>query len=284
LHLLVASESTNKCNHLVFDPTAKDWKKQGELPFAPSQYDAWRQVGKEVHLACVKEQHVHFLRYDGKSWTKPVKIASSENKTNLVTRVRMAVDRRGGAHVAWWTAHPQARLHGYAVIREGQVNTEPLKFDQAPIHQDDFDLGMDPEGQVLLAYRADLPEGQPQALQVHIRRRDGKGWSKPQTVGGEGEVLFGDIFVVSCEGRILVSWLSRESYRAGGGVTVKGMRRYSVHDGKSWTASRWCASETDLVGGRSPMGAIRPGVCIDKDSRVHMAWGSSYCVLPQLKQ
>jgi hypothetical protein len=281
LHLLLEGD---KCNHLVFDPTANQWKKQAELPFAPGHDSSWRQFGKEVHLACVEGQYVHYLRYDGKSWTKPLKIEHSENKTELVTRVRMAVDRKGGAHVAWWTAHPQARIHGYAVIREGQVKAEPLKFDQAPLHRDDFDLGIDPEGQLLLAYKADLPEDHCDTLKVHIRRRDGKGWTEPETVGGEGEVLFGDIFVVWCEGRTLVSWLSREKYTEGGFATVKGVRRFSVHDGKCWTASRWCALETDLVGGHGPMGAIRPGICIDKNGRVHMAWGSSHCVVTQLKK
>jgi hypothetical protein len=284
LNLLVVSESANKCNHLVFDPTANQWKRQAELPFAPSQYSSWRQFGKEIHLACVEEQHVHYLRYDGKSWTKPVKIEHSENKTSGVTRVRMAVDRKGGAHVAWWTAHPQHPVHGYAVIHEGQVNAEPLKFDQAPIHQDNFDLGIDPEGQLLLAYKADLSEGHRETLKVHIRRRDGKGWTNRETVGGEGELLFGDIFVVWCEGRTLVSWLSREKSTAGGFVTVKAVRRFSVHDGKSWTFSRRCALESGLGGGYDLMGAIRPGVCIDKDGRVHMAWGSSHCVVTQLKK
>ncbi len=284
LHLLVVSESANKCNHLVLDPTANRWTRQAELPFAPSQYSSWRQCGQEVHLACVDGEHVHYLRYDGKSWNKPVKIEHSENKTSGVTRVRMAVDRQGGAHVAWWTAHPEPGIHGYAVIREGQVNAEPLKFDQAAIHEDNFDLGIDLEGRLLLAYKADLPKDDRESLKVHIRRRDGKGWTNPETIGGEGEVLFGDIVVVWCEGRTLVSWLSREKYSTGGFVTVKAVRRFSVHDGKSWTSSRRCAWESGLVGGHDLMGAIRPGVCIDKDGRVHLAWGSSHCVVTQLKR
>jgi hypothetical protein len=282
LHLLLVSESANKCNHLVFDPTANRWTRQAELPFAPDQYSSWRQFGKEVHLACVEAQHVHYLRYDGKGWTKPVKIEQSENKTSGVTRVRMAVDRKGVAHVAWWTAHPEPGIHGYAVIREGVVNAEILRFDQAPIHKGNFDLGIDPEGQLLLAYKADLPEGRHDTLKVHIRRRDGNRWTNPETVGGEGEVFFGHILVVWYEGRTLVSWLSREEYTAGRSVTVKAVRRFSIHDGKSWTPSRRCAWEAGLLG-RDLMGAIRPGACIDKDGRVHMVWGSSHCVVTQLK-
>jgi hypothetical protein len=284
LNLLVVSESANKCNHLVFNPTANEWKKQAELPFAPDQYSSWRQFGKEVHLACVEGQYVHHLRYDGKSWSKAVKIEQSENKRSGVTRVRMAVDRKGNAHVAWWTVHPKRSIHGYAVVREGQVKAESLKFDQAPIHQDNFDLGIDPGGQLLLAYKSDLPEGHRDTLKVHVRRRDGKGWTNPETVGGEGEVLFGDVFVVWCAGGTLVSWLSREEYTAGRFVTVKAVRRFSIHDGKSWTRSRRCALESGLFGSSDFMGAIRPGVCIDKDGRVHMAWDSSHCVVTQLKK
>src|SRR5262249_19892173 len=147
---------------------------------------------------------------------------------------------------------------------------------QSPIHEDNFDLGIDPDGRPLLAYKADLPNDHRETLKVHVRRRDGKVWTKPETVGGEGEVLFGDIRVVGNEGQVLVSWHSREGIRSGGFVTVQGVRRFSVHDGKLWTPSRWCASESDFGGSSQLMGAIRPGVCVDKDGGVHMVWSSSH--------
>jgi hypothetical protein len=284
LHLLVTSESANKCNHLILDPTANRWAKHAELPFAPSQYGSFRHSGKEVHLACVDRPYVYYLRFDGKTWSKPVKIEQSENKTRGVTRVRLAVDRKGDAHVAWWTAYPQPGIHGYARIRERKVSSESLKFEQAPLHQDNFDLGIDPTGRLLIAYKADLPVDHRDVLKIHIRRHDGKKWINPETVGGEGEELFGDILVVWNEGQTLVSWRSREQYTAGRFWFRQPVRRFAVDDGGGWTSSRRCAWEIGLPGRSALMGAIRPGVCIDKSNRVHMVWDTSHCIVTQMKK
>jgi hypothetical protein len=43
-------------------------------------------------------------------------------------------------------------VHGYAFIHDRQVSFEPLQFAKAPIKGEDFDLGIDPTGRVLICY------------------------------------------------------------------------------------------------------------------------------------
>src|SRR5262249_32379751 len=155
-------------------------------------------------------------------------IEASRNPSLYVTRARLAVDRGGTPHIAWWNASEHGGNHGYAVIREGKVFAEPLRFDKGPIHQDGFDLGIDPLRQLIIAYKATLPAEHRDWKKVHIRRRTEKGWTHPEPIGGEGEELFGDISVVWNDRRTLVSWVSRETIRQGGGVLGSSFRRLSV--------------------------------------------------------
>jgi hypothetical protein len=118
------------------------------------------------------------------------------------------------------------------------VKAGPLRFAKAPPHQDGLDLGIGPDGRVLLAYKAELPQRHPGALKVHARWRDGNTWTRPQTVDGPWEVPPEDFYVVWTDRRAMVTWLSREKTTRGGVVLVHGVRRVSVTDGKSWSTPR----------------------------------------------
>src|SRR5262249_53574479 len=151
------------------------------LPFAPSMYEPFRRVGKEVHLASAEENHVDYLRFDGQAWSKPLRIEAKG-----VTRVRLAVDRKGAAHIGWWMAMPKKGIHGYAVIRDNKAEAEPLNFERAPLYCEEFDLGIDPAGRLIVAYKADLPEDHPDALKVHIRAREAGKWTEAEKVSVPG--------------------------------------------------------------------------------------------------
>src|SRR5262249_43457716 len=153
-------------------------------------------------------------------------------------RVRLAVDRDGSGHLAWWTATNEKGVHGYVVVRNGNVESRPLLFEKSPVDREEFDLGMDFKGRALLAYKADLPKDHADARKLHIRRLDGKGWTEPELVGGEGEELFGMVRVVGTGRRTLVSWVAREETKLGGGILVSSVRRLAVTDGTSWSPSR----------------------------------------------
>jgi hypothetical protein len=283
VNLLVAGPREEKCHHLQYDPKTEHWKRVAELPLAPSQYDAFRSIGNKVYLACVEGRYVYYLQFDGTAWSKPLRIDASENRTSRVTRARLAVGRDGTAHITWWSAVTEKGLHGYAVVRGGKVERGPLQFETAPVYRDEFDIGIDPQGRVLLAYKADLPQRHPDALMVHIRRRDGKCWTEPEKIGGDGEMLFGSVRVAWTDRQTMVSWLAREETKVGRGILVHSVRRLSITDGKSWSRSRFLAQSGGGLPrfGRTPAGPISLSLCVDKQGDVHAVWGSPeafYCL------
>ena len=279
------------CHHLRYNPDGSRWDRLGQLPIAPSQYEPIQQVGKSVHIACVEGSYVHYFFFDGTAWSKAVRIEESKNQTGLVTRAKLAIGLDGAAHVAWWTAprKPKEDVHGYAVVKGGKVESRSIRFDAGPIHEEAFDLGVDVDGRVVLAYQANLPAGHTDEKKVHVRKWSGKTWTEPDKIAGEWERLFGEIRVVSGKEKTLVSWLAREETRSGGGVLVHSVRRVSLSDGKSWTPPRPLAvSNSGLLfrqRGSVPVGPIWLKTCVDKEGSVHVVWGSPeafYCVAAQL--
>jgi hypothetical protein len=287
VNLLVAGPREEKCHHLQYDPKAKQWKRLAGPPLTPSQHDAIRSVGKTIHLACVEGRYVYYLQFDGTAWSKPLRIDASENRTSGVTRARLAVDRKGTAHIAWWCAVTERGVHGYAVVRGGKVESGRLQFETSPVYRDEFDIGIDPQGRVLLAYKADLPQRNRDALMVHVRRRNGKDWMEPEKIGGDGEILFGSVEVAWTDRQTMVSWLAREETKQGRGIMVHSVRRLSITDGKSWSQPRFLALSGGALFrfGRTPAGPISLSVCVDKQGDVHTVWGSPealYCLAARL--
>jgi hypothetical protein len=285
LHLLLMSPGEKECHHLRYDPEGARWERIGQLPFAPSQYEPIRQVGKTVHIACCSGRYVHYFYFDGATWSKPVRIEESENRTNLVTRARLAMGRDGAAHIAWWTAteEKQESIHGYVVVKGTKVESRSIRF----VHRDAFDLGIDAEGRVVLAYQANLPENHPDAEKVHVRKGDGKTWTEPEKIAGGWEKLFGEIRVVTGSEKTLVSWLAREETRSGDGILVHSVRRIALTDGKSWSSPMPLGIGTDGLFGRSsvPVGPIWLSTCVDKQGSVHAVWGTAgafHCVTANL--
>lgn len=289
LHLLVVSERKNQCNHLLFSPTERRWVRVAELPFAPSAYVAWQRNGKSLHVACKEGGWIYYLRFDGREWSKPLRIEQSENQSAGATQIRLAVDRANRVHLAWWTILERQEKHFYSVIQDGRGRTESLRLDHAQLYKDEFDLGIDPKGRVLLAYKADVAKEHIHARRVHVRYREGNRWTEPEMIGGEGDLLFGNIRVVWNNDRTAVTWLCREEYPSGekGTVRWQAVRRLSVTDGKAWSPSRWVAWESNEPHRKALMGDQRPGICVDGGGRIHMAWGSPcyhYCVVDALER
>jgi len=232
---------------------------------------------------------VYYLSFDGTAWSKPLRIESSENKTSMVTRVRLAVDNQAVAHLLWWTATvaPQDK-HGYAVVSGGRVQTEAVVFARSPIDQGKFNLGLLPDGKLFLAYKARIPDTHPDANKLHIRYRDSGKWTAPTLIDGQAGALQGHVYTAWSTRGTFVSWLAREEYAVGGGVASTSVRRYSTTDESTWSPSRWTAKyDSGTLGGTArseiPVGPIWCGICIDSRDRVHMAWGScSYSVVADL--
>ncbi len=160
LHVLVPDAVTGRTQHVTFDPQGKRWDKVAELPYRLTEYDAFRQVGETVHVGfaessgrtlgegttpegaddrLVYPEHTYasYLSFDGHRWSKPFRIEQSDNRSRHATRVRLAVDAKGTAHLAWWSG-----AYGYAMIRDGKAVFEPLQFADAAIERDEFDLGI----------------------------------------------------------------------------------------------------------------------------------------------
>jgi hypothetical protein len=278
LHLLLRGTGEEATNHLVFDPETKTWKRLTRLSASLSQHDAFRRIGKTLHVAAVEGKYVYYLRFDGREWSKPMRLDMSENNSNGVTRPRLAVDRKGTAYVGWWSAIGEAGTHGLAAIRAGKASPIPFEFDDKPIYHEEFDLGVDPQGALLVAYKPDLSDKHADAKKIHVRRREGERWTVPDLIGGEGRRLHGDVQVIGNERATLVTWMASEDYRMGGGVLSTGFRRFAVTDGKTWTPSRWIARQPSLRGKGIPVSAQYMTACVDKSGMVHMVWGScGYC-------
>jgi len=293
LHLLLADGVTRRTQHLLFDPQLKQWTRVAELPYRLTEYDAYRQVGETVHIGFVEStgrelgrgalpqrphdrfvyrEHTYacYLSFDGQRWSRPLRIDESHNQSRGVTRVRLAVDGNQTAHLAWWSAVSEKGTHGYAVIRDGKASYEPMQFPSAAIERDESDLGIDPQGRVIVAYKADLPEKHLDSRKIHVRRRVDGHWTGPEKIGGEGEALSGEIRVVWGPEQTLVTWIASEEYKERGGGLWKGIRRFSVDDGESWSPSRWIARFPTLRGNGVPLTALNLGICVDQDGGVHI--------------
>ncbi len=286
LHLLLTVPGS-KCYHLLYDPNVGRWIRLAQVPCARTIHDPVRQVGKTVHMVCTQSPHLYYLCFDGTSWLKPVHIKMDKDPDWESTRAALAVGRDGTAYVAlfpWWRANQwyvtEKRLHEYGVIRKGKLKAEPLRFDRAPVYGEEFDLGMDPEGRVLLAYKADLPDRHPDALKVHIRRRYGDRWGEPELVGGPGAPIHHSVRLVWSDRQTLVSWLSEEvtNIYITKGFLVHKERWLAITEGRSWSTPRYLAATESKAEGyglvRSPVGPDLLGFCVDKNTNVHAAWGN----------
>ncbi len=302
LHLLVSDAVKRRTHHFTIDPRRKQWDKVAELPYQLTHYDAFRLVGNSVHIGFAEStarelgkgtvpqgpddrfsypEHTYasYVTFDGQHWSKPVRLEQSDNQSRHVTRVRLAVDRSGTAYAAWWSGN-----YGYAEIRNGKANYAPLHFTDTPIDDEEFDLGIDPHDRVIVAYKADLPKSHPDARKIHVRRREEGQWTEPEKIGGEGEALMGSIRVVDHSDRTLVTWVTREEYTERGGVLGKGLRRFSIDDGKSWSPSRWMARFPTLRGNGVPISGKELGICVDGSGRVHICEETRhYCLVASLK-
>jgi hypothetical protein len=192
---------------------------------------------------------------------------------------RLTVDKQGTAYVGWWSNKGWASTYGLAVVRNDQVSSTRLEFTDKPIHDGDFDLGIAPNGALLIAYQAALPEGNADAMKVHVRRQEGERWTAPELIGGEGTRLYGPIRVFGNDRGTLVTWVANEDYPLGGGILVTSLRRLAATDGKTWTPSRWIARGQSLRGKGVPESASDVQVSIDSSGRVHMAWRFAYCMV-----
>jgi hypothetical protein len=278
VHLLLTGSDAEATNHLVFDPENKKWKKPTRLSIRLSQHDAFRHIGKTVHVASVEGKYVHYLKFDGREWSKPMRLDKSENNSNGVTRPRLAVDPQGTAYVGWWSATGEAGTHGLAAIRDGKASPIPFQFADKPIYHEEFDLGIDPQRALLVAYKPDLPAKDADAKKIHVRRWEGKRWTVPELIGGECRNLQGDVHIIGNDRATLVTWMGNEDYRMGGGVLSTGFRRFAVTDGKTWTPSRWVARQPSLRGKGIPVSAHYMTACVDKSGVVHMVWDTcAYC-------
>jgi hypothetical protein len=288
LNLLMVDNVKGHTHHFALDARNNKWERVAELPYELTHYDSFRQVGETVHIGFAESvgrqmgegtlpkgpderfeypEHTYatYLMFDGKRWSKPVRIEASDNRSRNVSRVRLAVDNHGTAHLAWWGGG-----HGYAVVRDGKATCEPLDLSGPTIERDEFDLGLDPHGRVIIAYKALLPEKHADARKVHIQRRQNGKWIGPEKIGGEGEDLSGMIRIVWGSRQTMVTWVNREEYTELSGVLVKGFRRFSLDDGKSWSASKWIARYPTLRGNGVPLTAQDLGICIDKQGGVHI--------------
>jgi hypothetical protein len=165
------------------------------------------------------------------------------------------------------------------------VSRTTLRFDQAAIDRHEFDVGIGPRGQPLIAYKADLPAKHPDAGKLHVRRLEEKGWSEPEKIDGDGETIDGDIRVVWHEGRTLISWVQAEDYYGRNSVLSGSFRRMAILDAQTWSSTRWVAREPAERGKGAPVAGTSPGVYVDEHGGVHMAWGMcSYCLVAELNE
>jgi len=177
---------------------------------------------------------------------------------------------------------------GYTGWRQCEVArlTRPgLNLLISPFTIGEFDIGVAPNGAVLIAYQAALPDGHANAKKIHVRRLDGERWTAPELIGGEGTGLHGDIRVFGNDHATLVTWVTDgEDYPLGGGFLAKSCRRLAVTDGKTWTPSRWMARRQSLRGKGVPESAPDVQASIDSSGKVHMVWSFAYCMVFDLAE
>jgi hypothetical protein len=277
VHLLLASRK-NLTYYLSYRPTTKTWAKLAELPHDLGSYVAFEKVGPTVHAAFWEDESICYLRYDGKSWSKVLRLPG---KHSGGVRLRLAADGQGTAHLCWLDIGKTG--HRHAIVQGDKVAVEPLRFDDAPIDGHEFAVGFDSQQRLLMAYKADLPEKHKDANKVHVRYRTEKEWSAPEKIESGGDPLFGEFRIVSFGKQTLVTWQQREFYLLDGGVLGATFRRLAVTDGKTWTKPRWIAREPTLRGDGVPVSGTDLGLCVDRTGSVHMVWGGcAYCLAAQL--
>jgi hypothetical protein len=158
-----------------------------------------------------------------------------------------------------------------------------FQFADRPIHEAEYDLGIAPNGALLVAYQAALADGHADAKKIHVRKWEGEHWTAPELIGGTR--LDGGIRVFGNDHSTLVTWLVSEDYPIWGGVLGKTLRRLAVNDGKTWTPSRWMARQQSLRGQGVPETALDVGACVDANGRVHMVWDPcAYCMVFKLQR
>jgi hypothetical protein len=288
LHLFLASRKFDWVRHLRFDSDSGIWSRQPDPPVTPLP-DTVRQVGSVLHFVCRRDRQFCYGSFDGKRWSEPVRIEESVNPTTRQDKAALAIDRDGTTHVAWWVPSPNKGRHGYATIRDGKVQIESLPFETAPIQQDKFDVGIDPDGKAFLAYQADRPDGHPDALKVHVRRWDGGQWAEAEKISSPAEFLLGEVRIVYSGHRALITWRARETIRvgSGSGVLAYPMQRVVVTDGRSWSEPRFLArgdAQLPRLTGY-PVGPSSFSLYVDSRGDVHAAWGSPepyHCVAARL--
>jgi hypothetical protein len=284
LHLLVSGEQGEFTNHLVLDSEQKSWKRVAQLPVRLWDDDMFRQLGSTVHVATIEgnlleARHVSYLLFNGSEWSKPLPIKESENRYRGTMCSRLAVGKQGTAYVGWWSDKSGAGIYGLAAVRSGQVSATRIEFADKPIRKGEFDLGVAPNGAVLIAYQAALPDEHADAKKLHVRRREGERWTAPELIGGEGTRLHGAIRVFGNDRATLVTWVTNEDYPVDGGILAKSFRRLAATDGKTWTHSRWIARQQSLRGKGVPESAPDVQAAIDVNGRVHMVWSFAYCMV-----
>ena len=285
LHLLVVDETRERTFHVLYDSTAKVWNKKAELPYRlDSDYTAYRTVGKTVHTAFCLDGTFWYLAYDGREWSRAVRLDAGGRVTSGGRMTRLAVTEQGTAHVAWWAlVEPDGKGHRHAVVKDGKVIYHPMRFSGAPIDTTNFDIGIDCKGRLMIAYKPDVPEKDPDARKIHVRYKTETGWTAAEKIDGQGERLFGDIVVIGNQRRTLVTWTQSESYPWRGGVLGSTFRRMAITDGEAWTAARWIARHPTLRGDGTPVSGSRLSACLDQNGGVHVVWGCcSYCLAANL--
>jgi hypothetical protein len=148
-------------------------------------------------------------------------------------------------------------------------------FADDQVEREEFDLAVDANGQLLLAY---VPKGKQEgelANRVCIRTLTGKQWSKPLLIVNGEEVRGGLKAVSTPTGRVFITWIHRVEMRNGQSVLWGPVRFFIVSTPTGWTAPQPAASYS----GPGPilrgpyMGGFFPCLFLDREGFVRMAWG-----------
>ena len=269
VHLLLddGGNTDAACDHLVYDPAGGAWTRVGPLP-AGLDWDArFRRVGRTVHAATVDHGVVHYLRFDGTAWARPVRVENWR-----AAQARLAVGRDGTVRLAWWAGRPGDRpIYGYGVVTEGRVTAEPLSAGDFGIEDGLFDLDTGPDGRVLLAYKAISDE--PRTTVVRARWRADDGWSAAEEMGRGGQTGFDPVRLIGGDRRTFATWLIFDptSGRRSGDQL---WGQTAVTDGRQWSAARALALQG--AGKERQRAWTRyMGLAVDKDGAVHAVWVSN---------
>jgi hypothetical protein len=216
-----------------------------------------------VH-AGVAGEPLSYLRFDGKAWSKPVAMEG----TISTSRPHVAMTKDGAVHLLWRA--PSGGEFGHFIVGgDGATRKEVIDF---PILRDEFDVGTDPDGNLLVAYQADVPEKHADADAVWVRTlRDGR-WTSPTLIGKGSGMMLGGIRMASWKGRTFLTWVHRADY-VSGKMRVSGpMRSFVVLNKKGRSEPKPCAKSGDALM-QGFMSSHFIGLHVDDWGRVHMAWG-----------